>query len=107
MERQVKKKRRRVNKGKAGFVPGNIILMVMFSGLSVGCFKDIASTTLSIYDYEAKYEQALIVKEEKLAQKEENILTETKLKDPEYLEVYIRSTMLFTKEGESVFVIQD
>lgn len=106
MKKTIRKKKRKVNKVKAGFVPSNVLLILMFSGLSFGCFNDITSTIKSILNYQNQYELAVKVRDEKQIEADELKSMETKLKDYDFLESYIRASLLLTKEGETVFIIQ-
>lgn len=106
MKKTIRKKKRKVNKVKAGFVPGNVLLILMFSGLSFGCFSDITSTIKSILNYQNQYEMATKIRDEKQNVVNELKSMEMKLKDYEFLESYIRASLLLTKEGETVFIIQ-
>lgn len=106
MKKTIRKKKRKINKVKAGFVPGNVLLILMFSGLSFGCFNDIISTLSSIMTYQEKYEIAVGIRDTKQAEKEELEAMEVKLNDQEFLESYIRASLLLTKEGETIFLIQ-
>ena len=106
MREKIKKRKRKINKVKAGFVPGNVLMILMFSGFSFGCLKDVSTTAMSIFTYRDAYEEAMQVKSERVELKEDLMSMEVKLQDDEFLEGYIRASMFYTKENETVIVIQ-
>lgn len=106
MKKVVRKKKRKINKVKAGFVPGNVLLLLMFSGLSAGFFNDVFTTTESILSYQKTYEEAVALRDIKLEEKDELVQLEVKLNNYEYLEKFIRSSLFYTKENETIIIIQ-
>lgn len=94
MGRQVREiKRKKRNKNKAGFGAANILVMVVFSGMSYGLFGDVAGYINDIFIYKSAYQDALEIRDAAAKEKEEIKTLEKKLMDPAYMQEYIRGSM--------------
>ena len=98
MEKQVKKRRRRLNK-KTIFKLISIVLLVVSITMLFGVGKEVISV-INLKNEEAQVQEQLAILEQENA---DLMQTKAKLEDPNYVTTYARGEYMFSKGDEKLF----
>lgn len=98
MEKQVKKRRRRLNK-KTIFKLISIVLLVVSITMLFGVGKEVINV-INLKNEEAQVQEQLAILEQ---ENSDLMQTKTKLEDPNYVTTYARGEYMFSKGDEKLF----
>ena len=98
MEKQVKKRRRRLNK-KTIFKLILIVLLVVSITMLFGVVKEVINV-INLKNEEAQVQEQLAILEQ---ENSDLMQTKTKLEDPNYVTTYARGEYMFSKGDEKLF----
>ena len=98
MEKQVKKRRRRLNK-KTIFKLISIVLLVVSITMLFGVVKEVINV-INLKNEEAQVQEQLAILEQ---ENSDLMQTKTKLEDPNYVTTYDRGEYMFSKGDEKLF----
>ena len=98
MEKQVKKRRRRLNK-KTIFKLISIVLLVVYITMLFGVVKEVINV-INLKNEEAQVQEQLAILEQ---ENSDLMQTKTKLEDPNYVTTYARGEYMFSKGDEKLF----